>query len=143
MPDHLIYQGNRVTESPRVHNRWKPKHPKDIPPESRNVEMFSLTYELSYYHMRPDTSVRFLFSVMEGFINRLWKISNPVSEAFGVFCIVQSLPEENSPYIFKFMKTCKERMFMEHYEVHPIVIIPLLPESGGVTDVIRAEVIEN
>ncbi|GJS02538.1 hypothetical protein Tco_0319046 [Tanacetum coccineum] len=84
MPYHPIYRGDRVTESPHVYNRWKPKAPWDIPMKSRNVEMFALTYELSYYHMHPDTYARFYFSVLEGFINHLRKIDNLVSEAFGV-----------------------------------------------------------
>ncbi|GKB18937.1 hypothetical protein Tco_0852860 [Tanacetum coccineum] len=61
MPYRLIYRGDRVTESPHVHNIWKPKAPWDIHPELRNAEMFAVTYELSYYHMRPGTSLGFTF----------------------------------------------------------------------------------
>ncbi|GJZ75420.1 hypothetical protein Tco_0639885 [Tanacetum coccineum] len=54
---------------------------------------------------------------MEVFINRLRKIGNPVSETFRVFCILQPIPKEYSPYIFKFLETCKEPMLIELYEV--------------------------
>ncbi|GJU93875.1 hypothetical protein Tco_1318631 [Tanacetum coccineum] len=111
-----IYRGDSVTESPHVYNSWEPKHPWDIHPELRNADMFSLTHELSYYRMRAGTSARFPYS-MKGFINCLRKIGNHVSEAFKVFCIVQSLLVEYSPYIFKLMETCEEPMLMEFYEV--------------------------
>ncbi|GKC33644.1 putative RNA-directed DNA polymerase, eukaryota, reverse transcriptase zinc-binding domain protein [Tanacetum coccineum] len=51
----LIYCGDKVTESPRIHNGWEPKHHWDIHPESRNAEIFSLTHELSNYGMRCGT----------------------------------------------------------------------------------------
>nr|GEW68773.1 reverse transcriptase domain-containing protein [Tanacetum cinerariifolium] len=89
---------------------------KNIDPESRNAEMFRITYELTHLLLRYRVSFRFYFSIMEGFINRLRTIGNPVSKAFGVFYIVQSLPEEYSLYVFKFMETCKEPKFMELYE---------------------------
>ncbi|GJV98859.1 hypothetical protein Tco_1554111 [Tanacetum coccineum] len=69
MHGHSIYHGDRVIGSPRVHDNSKPKALWDIHPESRDPEMFASTYELSYYHMCPGTSVRFHFSVMDGFIN--------------------------------------------------------------------------
>ncbi|GKB46473.1 hypothetical protein Tco_0897226 [Tanacetum coccineum] len=45
------------------------------------------------------------------------KIRNPISEVFEVFCIVESLPKEYSPYVFRFTKTCKEPTHIELYEV--------------------------
>ncbi|GKB56993.1 hypothetical protein Tco_0913179 [Tanacetum coccineum] len=86
-----IYYGDKVTESPHIHNGWEPKHPWDIHPESRNAEIFSLTHELND-----------------------WK---PLSEAFEVFCIVKSLPTEYSPCVFKFIETWKEPTLIELYEV--------------------------
>nr|GEY93271.1 peroxidase 64-like [Tanacetum cinerariifolium] len=58
MLDCLIYHGDSMIESPNVHNIWKPKAPWDIHPESKNTEIFAMTYELSYYHIRPGTSPR-------------------------------------------------------------------------------------
>ncbi|GKC69271.1 hypothetical protein Tco_1115154 [Tanacetum coccineum] len=57
IPNCPIYHGDKVNESPRIHYRWKPKASWDIHPDLRNVEMFSLTYDLSYYHMGPRTSI--------------------------------------------------------------------------------------
>ncbi|GKA84049.1 hypothetical protein Tco_0805644 [Tanacetum coccineum] len=79
--------------------------------------MFALTHELSYYRIRDVTYARFHYSIMEGLINCLWNIGNPISEAFKVLCIVQSITDEYSPYIFKFIETCKDPMLMELYEV--------------------------
>ncbi|GJU08344.1 hypothetical protein Tco_1124774 [Tanacetum coccineum] len=61
----------QVTESPCVHDRWKPKVPRDTLPAARNYNMFDLTQMIRSYHMRVETSVRFHFSVMEGFYNHL------------------------------------------------------------------------
>ncbi|GJT86649.1 hypothetical protein Tco_1068366 [Tanacetum coccineum] len=79
--------------------------------------MFSLTHELSYYRIRDVTSARFHYSIMEGLINCLWNIGNPISEAFKVLCIMQSITDEYSPYIFKFIETCEDPMLTELYEV--------------------------
>ncbi|GJU23855.1 hypothetical protein Tco_1157197 [Tanacetum coccineum] len=76
MHNHLSYHGKRVTKSPHIHYGLKPKVPLDIHPTSRNSKMFDLTYGLRNYHMRPGTSTRCYFSVMEGFLHHLWKISN-------------------------------------------------------------------
>ncbi|GJU85853.1 hypothetical protein Tco_1293399 [Tanacetum coccineum] len=62
-------------------------------------------------------SARFHFSNMEGFYNHLRRIKNPMSEAYMVFCIVQSLHSEYSPYVFKFIETYKEPTLVEIYEV--------------------------
>ncbi|GJS52736.1 hypothetical protein Tco_0626098 [Tanacetum coccineum] len=115
--DRLIYRGDRVTESHHVHNRWEPEDPRDVDPESRNAKMFRMTCELTHLLLCYLVSFRFHFSIMKGFINRLCKIEHPICEAFRVFCIMQSLPKEYSPYVFRFMKTCKEPSLMELYEV--------------------------
>ncbi|GKC38184.1 hypothetical protein Tco_1050568 [Tanacetum coccineum] len=61
-----IYQGDRVTELHHVHNIWKAKHPWDILLESRNAEMFSLTYKLTHYLMCYPTSFSpYVFKFME------------------------------------------------------------------------------
>ncbi|GKC47754.1 hypothetical protein Tco_1065476 [Tanacetum coccineum] len=112
-----LYRGDKVTESHRVYNRWEPEHPRDFDPESRNAEMFAITYKLTHHLMCDLTSFRCHFSIMEGLINRFQKIGNPISEAFGVFFIMQHLPVEYSPYVFKFMKTRREPTLMELYEV--------------------------
>ncbi|GJS72904.1 hypothetical protein Tco_0705745 [Tanacetum coccineum] len=87
-----IYRGDRVTELHHVYNIWQAKHTWDILLESRNAEMFSLTYKLTHYLMCYPTSFR-------------------------VFCIVQSLTAEYSPYVFKFMETCEVLTLMELYDV--------------------------
>ncbi|GJW55076.1 hypothetical protein Tco_0099161 [Tanacetum coccineum] len=69
-----------------------------------------------YRGNKSGRSARFYFSNMEGFYNHLWRIRNPVSEAYMVFCIMQSLHAEYSPYVFKFMETCKEPTLVELYE---------------------------
>nr|GEV55574.1 cation-chloride cotransporter 1 [Tanacetum cinerariifolium] len=115
MPAHPIYRGDRVTESPRVHNRWKPKVPREIPPSARNVELFDLTHMMRCNHLESGRYARFHFSIMEGFYNYLRRI--PVNEAYMVFCIMQSLHIEYSPNIFKFIETCEEPTLMELYHV--------------------------
>nr|GEV43821.1 hypothetical protein [Tanacetum cinerariifolium] len=58
MPDRLIYRSDMMTKSHRVHNRWEPEHPRDFDPESRNSEMFGITYKLTRYLMCNLTSSR-------------------------------------------------------------------------------------
>ncbi|GJZ74633.1 hypothetical protein Tco_0639098 [Tanacetum coccineum] len=77
-------------------NQWKPKDPWDIPMESRNAEMFSLTYGLSFYHIRTSTSARFYISIMEGFINHLWKIGNPSFQRKARLVVVMILVEHQA-----------------------------------------------
>nr|GEU59079.1 hypothetical protein [Tanacetum cinerariifolium] len=95
------------------HNKWEPKHPQDVDLESKNTEIFSMTYELTHLPMHYPISFMLHLSIIEGFINRLWKIGNLISKAFWVFCI----PEEYSPHVFRFMETYRKPTLMELYEV--------------------------
>ncbi|GKB65503.1 hypothetical protein Tco_0921689 [Tanacetum coccineum] len=61
MPDRPIYRGDWLTKTPRVHNNWKPKVPRDNHPASRNSKMFDLTYAIRSYHMHSETSIRLHF----------------------------------------------------------------------------------
>ncbi|GKA39233.1 hypothetical protein Tco_0731784 [Tanacetum coccineum] len=45
MPDRLIYLGDRVIGSHRVYNRWELEHPRDVDPESSNVELLAIRTE--------------------------------------------------------------------------------------------------
>ncbi|GJR89440.1 hypothetical protein Tco_0213451 [Tanacetum coccineum] len=63
MSNHPIYQDNMVTESHRVHYRWEPEHPWDVDPESKNDEMFSITYKLTHHLMLHLTSFKCHFSI--------------------------------------------------------------------------------
>ncbi|GJX17008.1 hypothetical protein Tco_0217840 [Tanacetum coccineum] len=57
----------RVTESPCVHNRWKPKVPRDTLLATRNYDMFDLTQMIRSYHMRVETSVS--IGITSGILN--------------------------------------------------------------------------
>nr|GEX27477.1 Gag-Pol polyprotein [Tanacetum cinerariifolium] len=80
MLDCLIYHGDSVIESPNVHNIWKPKAPWDIHSESRNTEIFALTYELSYYHIRPGTSARIYNKITRRIMETIHVQINELSE---------------------------------------------------------------
>nr|GEU80431.1 hypothetical protein [Tanacetum cinerariifolium]GEX76282.1 hypothetical protein [Tanacetum cinerariifolium] len=47
----LIYRGDKVSESPRVHKKWKAKVPQDIPPIAMNCEMLDQTQMIRCYHL--------------------------------------------------------------------------------------------
>nr|GEW25507.1 hypothetical protein [Tanacetum cinerariifolium] len=89
MHGHSIYRGDRVIGSPHVNDNSKPKAPWDIHPESKDPEMFSSTYELSYYHMCPGTSVSaYLFKFMktceEPTLMRLYELVCKAKDDLGV-----------------------------------------------------------
>ncbi|GJT30358.1 hypothetical protein Tco_0910633 [Tanacetum coccineum] len=74
-----------MTESHHVDNRGEHEHPLDFDFESRNAEMFGITYKLTHHLMRNLTSFRCYFSIIEGLINHVQKIGNPISEAFKLY----------------------------------------------------------